>query len=78
MGGGGAHLTSHDCTQGWAEQRSTVHQLILYGTSRTTVLLTGRMGLAIHGPPSVRNRRDIGRDRGREKERDNGRVNVLP
>jgi hypothetical protein len=36
------------------------------------------MGLAIHGPPSVRNRRDIGRDRGREKERDNGRVNVLP
>jgi hypothetical protein len=38
----------HDATQGHAEQRSTVHQLSLYGTLSTTVHLMGWMWLALH------------------------------
>jgi hypothetical protein len=48
--------TPHDSTQGWAEQISTVHQLLLYSSLSTTVLLTGPLGLAVHQTSSVENK----------------------
>jgi hypothetical protein len=54
LGRGGHISTPHDSTQSWAEQRSTLHQLLLYSSSSTTVLLTGPVGLAVHQTSSVK------------------------
>jgi hypothetical protein len=49
-------FTPHDSTQGQAEERFTAHQLLLYSTVSTSVLIMGRMGLAVHQTPFPRTR----------------------